>query len=127
MHKTGLVLVMLMFCLANAGLVWAGPNVQLIISQAPGDDKGTDVRNIFTLTAQDKNNDPALTRPYIVLFYVDGLLLQSLRGQTLPASITRNFSGLVPGAHEIRADIEDNSDNGQVLAKAKATITVKKR
>lgn len=108
--------------LFGVSAVWAAPAVELTITKAPGDHRGTNVKNIFVLTAKSKGK-PSPDK-YIVMFYVDDVFEYGVRDQVLPVSATRNLRGHGTGLHQVRVDLEDNSNNGVVLATTSAPVTV---
>lgn len=96
--------------------------VELTVVPAPGDSRGTNMKNIYVLIARAPKGKRD-TNPYIIAFYANGILLQSMRQKTLPVSIVRNFTGLGPGNHEVKVDVEANS---QIVASAKAAVKVER-
>lgn len=119
MKIPAMLMALALLCAAD-GPALAATKVELVVSPAPADSRGTNVKNTYVLTAKapGKTKDAG---QYIIAFYADGIFLQSFRQKTLPVSITRNFAGMGPGSHEVKVDVEANA---QIVASAKAAITV---
>ena len=95
------------------------------VPMAP-DKVGTNVRQIYDLTVDCAVAQVPCNQQYIVIFYLDDVYLEGFRNQSLPMSFRQNFRGLTAGEHKIKADVEDNSNNGVVLASETITIDVTK-
>ena len=100
--------------------------VELTKNFALADNKGTNVSQVYVFTAQNTRQNAKPDQQYIVIFYLDGEILEGFRDQTLPVSIKKNFKGLRTGKHEIRVDVEDNSNNGAVLSSQTTTINIER-
>lgn len=82
-------------------------NIELI--KEPPDDRGTDVRNIYTFNV----NGPqyALDIPFLIFVQVDNIVVKEFKNQKLPLSFKWNLKGLTTGQHTIKFLLEDKKGN----------------
>lgn len=96
--------------------------IKIELSEEPPDKKGTDVANIKRIHVDYADLKMANNAKFTVLFYLDGFLVEELKGQALPLDMKRNFKGWRSGSHEIKIVIEGGNET--ILASQTAQINV---
>ncbi len=105
------------------GKLYSNFPIVLSIKQADEDQVGTDVENTYIVSADFQSNQYRNKNAYTIMYILDSMPLAEFKNQTLPFSVTRNYTGLLDGVHQVRIDVEDG--NGHVLATSTIPVTVK--
>jgi len=98
--------------------------VKVGLSQPPKDNRGTDVRNVYTFDLDYQGAEFASENQYEIFCYVDERLVKTVKDQPLPFHMTENFKGYPSGEYAVKFVIEDKQDN--VLAEKSIVIAVQK-
>jgi hypothetical protein len=99
-------------------------SIDVSLEKMRPDERGTDVRNIYTVTIDDTDTEEASDETYRIIYYLDDRFVEDFENQSLPFSFTRNFKGQKTGFHEIQIDLEDKEEI--IVARGTVTVRVKR-
>ncbi|MBZ0165888.1 MAG: hypothetical protein K8I00_03705 [Candidatus Omnitrophica bacterium] len=97
-------------------------DIRVNTKKRPVDNKGTNVRNVHTITVDMQENLLSPDESYNLVYFFNGKPVWQFSNVRLPYTFTRDYRGQRPGTHTIKIDIED--DEGNVLATQSSSIQV---
>ena len=116
---TAMTLILVLFiCPAGWGQTVVSDTINVSIERY--EDSTQAQQKIFMINVNSATLSSNLS--YTILFYLDNRYVQEFKNQVLPFYFKENFSGQLPGDHQIKIEVEDN--NGHVLAAATVPLNI---
>ena len=98
------------------------PEIKVDLAKIEKDDRGTDVRNMYTININFADKDFQTTETVNILCSIDGIADVEFKDKAVPFSFNRDFRGLTAGKHDLKIEIENK--NKEIAASKTVSFSV---